>query len=127
MQQDIQFEINREGCRVSGFSLRGVGNTDAEAYCLSFVTAQAKGKGEIEFKDGKIVFAHGGINLTEAESRFGILGSSGGGEFSADIEAADASALSDLLEQKGDYKNIKISVRLETTWAKGFTLYSKPN
>lgn len=125
--QDVRFKVNRDGATsgVTGFTLMGVGETYAECYCLSFLTAQAKRKGNITFKDGKIHFAHGGINLDEADPSLDIYGTSEGGLFSTEISPEDTEELSQLLHGEGKYANAQIRVRRELAWGKGFTVYTK--
>ena len=126
-ESDIKFDITREGGRISGLRLIGLGETLAEAFCISFITAYSRKKGRIEIKGGKIIFRHDGIATEDAEERFGVWGNSSGGEFSVNIEASDAAALSDLLGQKGDYQNTTPVVELYSKWGRGFTLCAKPN
>lgn len=122
--KDVHFSLkkNKEG-RLEGFTLNGVGNTEAEAYCVSFISAQSLGRGTITFKEGKIVFCHEGIGFEESNKRYGIWGISGGGTFSADITDEDAKELSQLLERQGEYENFKIHVCVNISWGRGFTLY----
>lgn len=123
--EDVHFKVNRDKEGVSGFTLEGVGNTDAESFCLSFLTAQGKGKGSVTFKDGKIVFNHGGVSIEEANPRYSIYGSHGGGIFSAEVPLDEEKELSDLLNGRGKYAEAQIRVREELAWCKGFTLYAK--
>ena len=121
--EGVEFTLNRDRKGVSGFTLKGVGKTEAEAYCFSFLTAQATGKTDIDFKDGKIVFTHPGVSPDKADPRLDVWGSSPGGVFEADIAAEDATALSDLLRSSGAYAGTRVRVRLERAWGKGFTVY----
>ncbi len=125
--EDIKFKINRSEGQITGFTLSGAGNTDAESYCLSFVTAQALKKASIEFDNGKIIFKHGGIGLDEANPNFGLLGESKGGDFSAEISPEDSEQLVHLLNGSGPYSDTSFAVRLKTGWSKGFILYTIPD
>lgn len=123
---DVKFDINRgEGDKIVGFTLMGVGDTDAEAYCISFIRAQQLGKANIFFKGSEMIFAHRGVSSEEADSRHGIYGSSKGGEFHAKVSDSDQEQLKNLLNSSGPYQKSEIHVKLETNWGKGFTLYIK--
>ena len=93
---------------------------------MSFPTAQMKGKGNINFSDGKMRFEHGGVGLEEANKQLSIYGTSEGGLLSLPIEPDDATALSSLLNHSGDYANSQIRIRYELAWGKGFTVYTNP-
>jgi hypothetical protein len=122
--KDVHFSVDRDGEKLKGFSLKGVENTEAEAYCVSFISAQCRGRGKITFEEGKIVFCHEGIGLEESNKEYGIYGISNGGIFSADISDEDAKELSQLLERQGEYENSKIHVCVNIAWGRGFTLYT---
>jgi hypothetical protein len=123
----LKLLINRETStgKVSGFTLTA-NETYAECYCVSFPTAQMKGKGNITFSDGQIHFEHGGIGLDEAEKQLDIYGTSDGGLLSLPIKPDDATALNSLLDRSGDYVNSQVRVRYELAWGKGFTIYTNP-
>lgn len=123
--EDIEFTVNRDEAGVTGFTLMGVGKTEAETFCLSFLTAQTKGKGDVVFEDGKIVFKHGGVSMQEANPAFEIYGMCAGGVHSAEIATEDAEALSQLLSRSGKYVGVQIRARPELAWGKGFTIYVK--
>ena len=126
MSESIRFTVNPGGPHgISGFTLIGVGETYAEAYCLSFPTAQAKRKGSVTFEDGNIVFTHGGVSPQEANPTFSIYGMSEGGIFSTGIHPEAAEELSQLLAGKGKYAGAQVRVRMELAFGKGFTLYVK--
>jgi hypothetical protein len=121
---DIDFKVNRDKSGfLNGFTLKGVGETESEAFCMSFPTAQQLGKGQIVFIDNKIVFEHGGVISEEANPALDVFGLHEGGKFSHDISAEDAEALGALLSRSGDYANAQIRVRHEIAWGKGFTVY----
>ena len=124
--KDVEFKINRddEG-KINGFTLMGVGNTDAEAYCVSFVRAQRLGKANIHFKKNEMIFMHQGVSLDEADSRNGIYGSSEGGEFRTEVLGSDQEQLKNLLSLSGIYSGRKIHFKFENAWGKGFTIYVK--
>ncbi len=124
-EKDIKFTVNRDEQGVSGFTLFGLGDTYAESYCLSFLTAQASGKGKVTFGDGKIIFTHGGVPPKEANKSYDVWGVSGGGVFEAAISSEDKEDLSQLLAQSGKYSGAQIRARPEMAWGKGFTLYIK--
>lgn len=122
--RSIQFKINHDDAgKVSGFTLMGVGDTYAEAFCLSFLTAQQKGKGKVGFEESEVNFVHYGVSSNEADKRYGIYGTHPGGTFSATIAPEECAALDDLLHRRGDYVDMQIRVRPELAWGKGFTLY----
>jgi hypothetical protein len=124
--RDIELRINRgEEGKITGFTLMGIGNTDAEAYCISFVRAQQLGRANIHFKGNEMVFSHQGVSLDDADSCHGIYGSSEGGEFRAEVSDSDQEQLNDLLNSTGPYREAKIHVKLENAWGKGFTVYVK--
>jgi hypothetical protein len=124
--EDVQFTINRDNeGRANGFTLMGVGRSQSEAFCLSFLTAQRLGKGQVVFEDGKIIFRHGGVSLEEADSQMDVFGMHEGGEHSEDISEEDSTMLSALLHQSGPYQGVQIRVRPELAWGKGFTLFIK--
>lgn len=122
--KDVHFSVDKEKSgKLKGFTLKGLGNTEAEAYCVSFISAQSRGRGTITFKEGKIIFCHGGVGLDEGNKEYGIWGISNGGIFSADITDEDAKELSQLLECQGEYKACKLNVCINTAWGRGFTVY----
>ena len=123
--EGVQFTVNKDEHGISGFTLMGVGKTEAGMYCLSFLTAQAKGKGRVSFENGRIVFTHGGVSMKEANPEYDIYGMSEGGVFSPEISGEDAEEIAQLLSQKGKYATAQIRVRPEFAWGKGFTLYIK--
>ena len=124
--QDVEFRINRdEKGKITGFTLIGIGNTDAEAYCISFIRAQQLGRATIYFKGSEMIFSHQGVALDDADSRQGIYGSSTGGEFRSEVADSDLEQLKNLLNSAGPYRESKIHVKFETAWGKGFTLYVK--
>lgn len=115
---DISFQIERDrNGKVAGFKLIGLGNTDAEAFCLSFPAAVNAGKGEIRFENSSIVFVHRGVTREEAEPKLSYLGTSQGGIFSAEITSEDQEAIQSLLA--GSFK-----VSYKISWGKGFVLSS---
>lgn len=122
---NIKFDIERgEGGNVSGFTLKGE-DTDAEEFCISFITAQMIGKADIFFEGDEIVFKHGGVLLGEADTKYWVYGSSEGGEFRTNIPTEDKSSLAQLLNLEGPYSDCKLSVKLNLVWGKGFTLQAK--
>ncbi|HEX8946743.1 MAG TPA: hypothetical protein VF829_00810 [Candidatus Paceibacterota bacterium] len=121
----ITFKINRDSGKVQGFTLKGVGDTEAEAFCLSFVTAQQKNKATVTFAGGKIIFTHGGVSVDEMDPQLYIWGQSRGGVFSADITPEDQTALENLLYLKGEYEGATTRIKFEMAWGKGFTFYTK--
>jgi len=124
--RDIKFEVKKNDKDIiTGFSLLGLGDTNAESYCLSFLTAQANGNADIIFEDGFIVFQHGGVSSQEANQNYFVWGTSEGGEFRTEITADDQKSLKDLLNLRGYYKDKQIRVTPELAWSKGFTLYIK--
>ncbi|EKE20326.1 MAG: hypothetical protein ACD_8C00021G0011 [uncultured bacterium] len=124
--EDVELRINRdEEDNVTGFTLMGVGNTDAEAYCISFVRAQQLGRAAIHFKGSEMIFSHQGVSLDDADSRQGIYGSSEGGDFRAKVADSDKEQLESLLNSTGPYSESKIHVKFETARGKGFTVYIK--
>ena len=124
--QDVEFKINKDGGNVTGFSLKGIGNTDAESFCLSFLRAQQLGKADVFFQGKEIVFSHKGVSIDEADSALGIWGISEGGEFRHEIiDDSERRQLSQLLQLSGSYSDHQICVRPEVSWGKGFTLYTK--
>lgn len=124
-KKDVKFTVNRDVQGITGFALKGVGSTEAESYCLSFLTAQQKGKGDVTIGDGKVVFTHGGVSPKEADERYSVWGISNGGVFAVDISPEDGEELSQLLAGAGKYADVQIRVRPEMGWGKGFTLYIK--
>lgn len=125
MYREIEFKVNRDDLGVSGFTLMGVGKTEAECFCLSFLTAQQKRKASVTFEDGNIVFTHGGVSIGEANENYFIYGMHQGGKFSCDISDADAKSLDDLLNRRGAYAEAELRAKEELAWGKGFTLYIK--
>jgi hypothetical protein len=126
--ENITFEINKDDRGVvSGFTLKGTGEYEAEAYCVSFPTAMMKAKAKIDFHDGKIVFAHEGVSEEDAEKTLDVFGISTGGTFSADIAPDDERALSALLEKRDEYANATLAVDYDFAWGKGFTLEARRN
>jgi hypothetical protein len=126
MQGDVEFKINKSDGDVIGFSLKGVGNTDAEAICFSFIRAQQLGKGDVFFRGKEIVFKHDGVSLDEADPNHDTFGVSEGGEFCYEImDDNEREQLSHLLQLTGLYSNHKIFVKPEISWGKGFTVYTK--
>lgn len=126
MMKDIKFRINRDAeNRIAGFTLMGVGNTEAEAYCISFVRAQQLGRADIHFKGNEMIFSHQGVFLDDTDRLQGIYGTSTGGEFRAEVADADQEQLKDLLNSTGLYSESSIRVKFENAWGKGFTLYAK--
>ncbi|EKE20759.1 MAG: hypothetical protein ACD_7C00492G0011 [uncultured bacterium] len=124
---NIKFDVEKNGAGViTGFTIKGIGDTDAEGFCISFITAQSLGKADVVFEGNEIVFKHGGITLKEANPSYGIYGSSVGGEFRAKISDEDKVALSQLLDLEGPYLRHELSVKLDLVWGKGFTLCAKP-
>ncbi len=123
VQSDIRFSVNRIENGITGFTLMGVGKTEAESFCLSFLTAQAKGKGEVTFENGKIFFKHDGITFEEADTRYSIWGISDGGVFSADVTQEEEVELSQILNMSGKYSGMRIRVKPELAFGKGFTVY----
>lgn len=125
---NIKFDIERDdGGSITGFTLKNLGDTETDEFCISFITAQGKGKADILFEGNEIVFKHRGVTLDEADQKYGVFGSSAGGEFRTKISDADKISLSQLLELEGAYAGCKLSVKLNLTWGKGFTLQAKKN
>ncbi len=113
----IEFKVQRDGETVTGFSLTGCGQHEAEAFCVSFPTAINLGKGDVKFEEGSITFVHGGVLMGESESGTGVWGFSSAGKYSCPISAEDQKAIEDLFAS-GSFR-----VRREFGFAKGFTLY----
>ena len=117
---DINLKINKKDGEVNGFTLMGSGNTEAEVYCISFLTAQNKENTNIIFENGKIVFCHGGVSMEERNPDFGIWGGPcKGGKFFADIDVDDADKILEILSSGN------IGIKIERAWGKGFILYKK--
>lgn len=124
--RDVEFKINKENGIVIGFSLKGLGNTEAESFCLSFIRAQQLGKGYAFLRGKEIVFRHDGVSLDEADPACGVFGVSDGGEFYHEIVDDDERRqISQLLQLNGPYSDHKIFVKPEISWGKGFTVYTK--
>ena len=125
---DIKFKINREygeffnrkDRKVTGFTLKGSGDTEAGVYCVSFLTAQNKENTDIIFENGKIVFCHGGVSMEERNPDFGIFGGPcKGGKFFVDIDADDAKKISEILSSGN------LGIKIDNVFGMGFTLYKK--
>lgn len=114
----IEFKIQRNGETVTGFSLTGCGQTEAEAFCVSFPTAVNLGKGDVKFENGSIIFVHGGVLMGESESRLEVWGFSSSGRYSCTISAEDQKAIEDLFAS-GNFR-----VRRELSFRKGFVIYA---
>lgn len=123
--QYVEFTLNCDEKGVSGFSLKGMGNTEAESFCLSFIKAQGLGKATVDIEGSKITFTHNGISEEEMDSRLWVWGTSPPGVHVANIPASDARQLEDLLGSKGRFAGTKVHVRQETAFGKGFTVYAK--
>lgn len=123
--QYVEFTLNRDEEGVSGFTLRGVGNTEAESFCLSFIKAQALGKATVDIDGGKVTFTHQGMSEKEMDERLWVWGTSPPGIHVANIPPDDGRELSDLLESKGRFIGTRVHVRHEFAWGKGFTVYAK--
>jgi len=124
--KDIKLSVNREGDKITGFTLVGVGESYAEAFCISFLKAQSLGKAQVTFDGLNMNFVHGGVSLEEAGEEASFWEMSEGGTFTAVVSEEEAIALAALLEGRGEYKDHQIRVRLELAFQKGFTLYTVP-
>jgi hypothetical protein len=116
----IRFEVLREDGKVSGFSLRASGETEAEAFCYSFPSAVQTGRAEVNVEGRQIVFKHAGHRPDERTGN--ILLYSDGGEFAAEVEEDDADALAQLLDLQGPYVGRQLHCSKVQAWGRGFEL-----
>lgn len=125
---NINLTLNRDAeGKISGFVLEGVGDIEAMAFCVSFITAYKLNKSVIAVKLGSqptLNFFHQGVTSHEAESLESELGTHDGGVYRAPITQEEAESLSDLLHGRGLYEGRKIMVRPYAGMGRGLLLYT---
>ena len=124
---DVHFNIERIGDRITGFSLKGVGETYAEAYCFSFMFAKSFGKANVSVDGTTITFEHRGITRSDYTNK--LLESLGDNPYLSsdadtlifEMETDEAATLDAMLNLRGDYAGHEIKVVPNLGFGKGFT------
>ncbi len=119
--RSIHFKLvleNGETGPVKGFQLYGLGKTESECYALSFLNAQQLGKAKIDYKDGEIIFTHGGVNVGEGEDFLGFMWMHEGGIYKSPLAEKCWLEINKMFS--GEYEGKKCGVRYQMAFSKGF-------
>ena len=123
---NVHFEIARNEDLVTGFTLKGIADIQAEKFCVSFLQAYSLRRAEIKFDFGSIHFRHFGISDPHADRSVGHLGICEGGEHYAFVPVNEVIELVNLCNGYEKYNGWTMRMKYDFSCGKGFRAYSLP-